>query len=76
MLEYELKGKGLKLKDLPEFDPSVFCGRLAETPILKRLRRSSRLADVPLLQRPHLFDGRAEIGWLAGICIRICPAPC
>jgi hypothetical protein len=36
MLEYELKGKGLKLKDLPEFDPSVFVGDLAETPILKK----------------------------------------
>jgi hypothetical protein len=36
MLEYELKGKGLQLKDLPEFDPSVFVGDLAETPILKK----------------------------------------
>lgn len=36
MLEYELRGKGLKLKDLPEFDPSVFVGDLAETPILKK----------------------------------------
>jgi hypothetical protein len=36
MLEYELKGKGLKLKDLPEFDPSVFVGDLAETPMLKK----------------------------------------
>src|SRR5437899_1716705 len=36
MLEYELKGKGLKLADLPEFDPSVFVGDLAETPILKK----------------------------------------
>jgi len=36
MLEYELKGKGLKLKDLPEFDPSVFVGDLADTPILKK----------------------------------------
>jgi hypothetical protein len=36
MLEYELKGKGLKLRDLPEFDPSVFVGDLAETPILKK----------------------------------------
>ncbi len=36
MLEYELQGKGLKLKDLPEFDPSVFVGDLAETPILKK----------------------------------------
>jgi len=36
MLEYELKGKGLKLRDLPEFDPSVFVGDLAETPVLKK----------------------------------------
>ncbi len=36
MLEYELKGKGLKLTDLPEFDPSVFVGDLAETPVLKK----------------------------------------
>ena len=36
MLEYELRDKGLKLKDLPEFDPSVFVGDLAETPILKK----------------------------------------
>ena len=36
MLEYELKDKGLKLKDLPEFDPSVFVGDLAETPVLKK----------------------------------------
>lgn len=36
MLEYELNGKGLKLKDLPEFDPSVFVGDLADTPMLKK----------------------------------------
>jgi len=36
MLEYELKGKGLKLTDLPEFDPSVFVGDLAATPVLKK----------------------------------------
>jgi hypothetical protein len=36
MLEYELNGKGLKLRDLPEFDPSVFVGDLAETPVLKK----------------------------------------
>jgi hypothetical protein len=36
MLEYELKDKGIKLKDLPEFDPSVFVGDLAETPVLKK----------------------------------------
>ena len=36
MLEYELKSKGIKLQDLPEFDPSVFVGDLAETPMLKK----------------------------------------
>jgi len=36
MLEYELRNKGLKLKDLPDFDPSVFVGDLADTPMLKK----------------------------------------
>ena len=36
MLEYELEGKGIKLQDLPEFDPSVFVGDLADTPMLKK----------------------------------------
>lgn len=36
MLEYELQGKGIKLTDLPEFDPSVFVGDLAESPMLKK----------------------------------------
>jgi hypothetical protein len=36
MLEYELKDKGLNLKDLPDFDPSVFVGDLADTPLLKK----------------------------------------
>ena len=36
MLEYELRDKGLKLKDLPDFDPSVFVGDLADTPMLKK----------------------------------------
>ncbi len=36
MLEYELKGKGIKLQDLPDFDPSVFVGDLADTPMLKQ----------------------------------------
>jgi hypothetical protein len=36
MLEYELQEKGIKLKDLPEFDPSVFVGDLADTPMLKK----------------------------------------
>lgn len=36
MLEYELREKGLKLRDLPDFDPSIFVGDLAETPMLKK----------------------------------------
>ena len=36
MLEYTLRDKGLKLRDLPDFDPSLFVGDLAETPMLKK----------------------------------------
>lgn len=36
MLEYTLRDKGLKLSELPDFDPSVFVGELAETPMLKK----------------------------------------
>jgi len=36
MLEYELRDKGLKLRELPEFDPSILVGDLAETPMLKK----------------------------------------
>ncbi|HEX8872173.1 MAG TPA: hypothetical protein VF758_05370 [Candidatus Acidoferrum sp.] len=36
MVEYLLRGKGLKLKDLPEFDPSLFAGDLAQTPMIKK----------------------------------------
>jgi hypothetical protein len=36
MLEYMLKDKGLKLKDLPDIDPSVFVGDLSDTPMLKK----------------------------------------
>ena len=36
MLEYMLRDKGIKLTDLPEFDPSVFVGDLADTPLLKK----------------------------------------
>jgi hypothetical protein len=36
MLEYELRDKGLKLRDLPEFDPSIFVGDLSETPMMKK----------------------------------------
>jgi hypothetical protein len=36
MLEYELRDKGLKLRDLPEFDPSIFVGDLTQTPMMKK----------------------------------------
>jgi len=36
MLEYMLKEKGLKLRDVPDIDPAIFVGDLAETPILKK----------------------------------------
>jgi hypothetical protein len=36
MLEYTLREKGLKLRDLPDVDLSVFVGDLAETPTLKK----------------------------------------
>jgi len=36
MLEYMLKEKGLKLRELPDIDPSIFVGDLAETPMLKK----------------------------------------
>jgi hypothetical protein len=36
MLEYTLRDKGLKLSDLPDFDPSVFVGDLSDTPLLKK----------------------------------------
>ncbi len=36
MLEYMLKDKGLKLRDLPDIDPSLFIGDLSDTPMLKK----------------------------------------
>ena len=39
MLEYQLKGTGIKLKDLPEFDasiPAALIGDLSDTPMLKK----------------------------------------
>ncbi|MGB7844920.1 MAG: hypothetical protein WBL63_04840 [Candidatus Acidiferrum sp.] len=36
MLEYTLRDKGLKLRDLPDVDPSIFVGDLTETPMLKK----------------------------------------
>jgi len=39
MLEYQLKGTGIKLKDLPEFDasiPAALVGDLSDTPMLKK----------------------------------------
>lgn len=36
MLDYTLKDKGLKLRDLPEIDPTFFVGDLTDTPQLKK----------------------------------------
>jgi len=36
MLEYTLRDKGLRLREFPEIDPSLFVGDLSETPILKK----------------------------------------
>ena len=36
MLEYMLRDKGLKLRDLPDIDPSIFVGDLSDTPMLKK----------------------------------------
>lgn len=36
MLEYILRDKGLKLRDLPDVDPSAFVGDLTDTPMLKK----------------------------------------
>ncbi len=36
MLEYMLRDKGLKLRDLPDMDLSAFVGDLSETPMLKK----------------------------------------
>ncbi len=36
MLDYLLKDKGLKLKDLPDIDPSLFIGDLGQTPLLQK----------------------------------------
>jgi len=36
MLDYMLRDKGLKLRDLPNVDPSLFVGDLSQTPMLKK----------------------------------------
>ncbi len=36
MLEYMLRDKGLKLRDMPDIDPSIFVGDLSDTPMLKK----------------------------------------
>jgi len=36
MLDYMLKDKGLKLRDLPDVDPSLFVGDLSQTPMLRK----------------------------------------
>jgi hypothetical protein len=36
MLDYMLRDKGLKLRDLPDIDPGLFMGDLSQTPMLKK----------------------------------------
>jgi hypothetical protein len=36
MLDYTLRDKGLKLRDLPDIDPSFFVGDLSQTPMLQK----------------------------------------
>ena len=36
MLDYMLQEKGLKLRDLPDIDPSVFVGDLTQTPLMQK----------------------------------------
>ncbi len=36
MLDYMLRDKGLKLRDLPDIDPGLFVGDLTQTPMLKK----------------------------------------
>ena len=36
MLDYMLKDKGLKLRDVPDVDPSLFVGDLSQTPMLQK----------------------------------------
>jgi len=36
MLDYMLREKGLKLRDLPDIDPEIFVGDLSQTPMLKK----------------------------------------
>jgi hypothetical protein len=36
MLDYMLRDKGLKLRDLPDIDPGLFVGDLSQTPMLKK----------------------------------------
>ncbi len=36
MLDYLLRDKGLKLRDLPDIDPELFVGDLSQTPMLKK----------------------------------------
>jgi hypothetical protein len=36
MIDYLLQGTGRSLKDLPEFDPSIFLGNLSDTPTLAK----------------------------------------
>jgi len=53
MLEYELKGKGLKLRDCPSLIRPSLSGDLAETPGPEEGASIYQgFADVSLLQRP------------------------
>jgi hypothetical protein len=36
MLDYLLKDKGIKLRDLPDVDPALFVGDLSDTPMMKK----------------------------------------
>ena len=36
MLDYTLRDKGLKLRELPDIDPEIFVGDLSATPMLKK----------------------------------------
>jgi hypothetical protein len=36
MLDYMMREKGLKLRDLPDIDPEIFVGDLSQTPMLKK----------------------------------------
>ena len=59
MLDYMLKDKGLKLKDLPDVDPSLFVGDLSQTPMLKKAP--------PFIKDSLLFPYFAGLSFSAGV---------